>query len=347
GEALIDFLAEPEAGDGRPPRFACNAGGAPANVAVGIARLGGNSRFAGMLATVMFGDYLLGELAAHGVDTTATRRTDAAPTALAFVSLAAGGERSFSFYRPPAADLLFTAADFDDDLFVGLAAFHACSNSLTEPDIAAATMHGMRRAAAAGAVAGFDINPRPALRPRGIDPPAVGRAAAAGAVASFDINLRPALWPREVDPAPVVWKALEHAQLVKLSREELAFLARDGGEATAVERLLAHAEVVLATDGAAPIRWWTRSASGSAPTFAVQSIDTTAAGDAFVAALLQRIAGHGVDAGTLGFAFDDAGLRDDILRHAAAAGALATTALGAFAAMPAAAEVRALLAESA
>lgn len=317
GEALIDFLAEPEAGDGRPPRFACNAGGAPANVAVGIARLGGNSRFAGMLATDMFGDYLLGELAAHGVDTTATRRTDAAPTALAFVSLAAGGERSFSFYRPPAADLLFTAADFDDDLFVGLAAFHACSNSLTEPDIAAATMHGMRR------------------------------AAAAGAVASFDINLRPALWPREVDPATVVWKALEHAQLVKLSREELAFLARDGGEATAVERLLAHAEVVLATDGAAPIRWWTRSASGSAPTFAVKSIDTTAAGDAFVAALLQRIAGHGVDAGTLGSAFDDAGLRDDILRHAAAAGALATTTLGAFAAMPAAAEVRALLAESA
>src|SRR5690606_29419773 len=137
GEALIDFLAEPEAADGRPPRFACNAGGAPANVAVGIARLAGTARFAGMLATAMFGDLLLGALDAHGVDTTVTRRTDAAPTALAFVSLAAGGERSFSFYRPPAADLLFTVADFDDDLFAGLAAFHACSNSLTEPDIAA------------------------------------------------------------------------------------------------------------------------------------------------------------------------------------------------------------------
>src|SRR5690606_32691752 len=128
GEALIDFLALPAqpGEDGR--RFLEQAGGAPANVAVGIARLGGDARFVGMLSTDMFGDFLLAQLARFGVDCDQVRRTGDARTALAFVSLDARGERSFNFYRPPAADLLFRAADFDDGAFADLAAFHVCSN---------------------------------------------------------------------------------------------------------------------------------------------------------------------------------------------------------------------------
>ena len=316
GEALIDFLATPAAGDA-PRQFACNAGGAPANVAVGIARLGGDARFVGMLAKDMFGDFLLAQLRQHGVDTTGVRRTDAAPTALAFVSLAADGERSFSFYRPPAADLLFREQDFEPGMFGGIAVFHACSNSLTEPAIAAATLHGMRA------------------------------AAAAGALASFDMNLRPALWSRDADPLPLVWQALELAHLVKLSREELGVLARDTGEDAVMARLLAGTtHAVLVTDGAAPIRWWTRESAGTAATFGVEAIDTTAAGDAFVAGLLQCLAARGIGADDLGTAFTAADSREDLLRNAAAAGALASTRFGAFAAMPAAAEVRALLEES-
>jgi fructokinase len=317
GEALIDFLAAPAAEDPARP-FVRHAGGAPANVAVGIARLGGDARFIGMLAKDMFGDFLLGELQRHGVDARAVRRTDAAPTALAFVSLDPSGERSFSFYRPPAADLLFGESDFDADGFNGLAVFHACSNSLTETAIARTTLHGMRR------------------------------AADAGALVSFDLNLRPALWPARADPLPAVWHALECAHLVKLSREEFAFLARDGDEAGVRARLFsALAEVLLVTDGAAPIHWWTRQDAGSAATCSVDAIDTTAAGDAFVAGLLQRMVERGIDASGLRDAFNDTTLRNDLLLHAAASGALATTRFGAFAAMPSAAEVRALLEKSA
>lgn len=314
GEALIDFLALPAQAGEAGRRFLEQAGGAPANVAVGIARLGGDARFAGMLSEDMFGDFLLAQFARFGVDTRQVRRTGAARTALAFVSLGDDGERSFNFYRPPAADLLFGPGDFDAAAFAGLAAFHVCSNSLSGTPSRDATLHGMQL------------------------------AADAGALVSMDLNLRPALWPRDADPAPTLWRALERTQLVKLSGEELAFLAGAGAEQDVVARLLAHAaQAVLVTDGAAPIRWFTRAGHGTAPTFAVDAIDTTAAGDAFVAGLLQRLVEHGVGAAGLAPAFDDAAIRTDLLRHAAACGALATTRRGAFAAMPGRGDVRALL----
>jgi fructokinase len=313
GEALIDFLAQ-AARPGEPTRFVQHAGGAPANVAVGVARLGGDARFVGMLATDMFGDALFAELARHGVDLSQVRRSDEAPTALAFVRLGERGERSFSFRRPPAADLLFRNADFDVRAFAALSAFHACSNTLTEAGIAEATLHGM------------------------------ALARDAGALVSFDLNLRPALWPRGADPRPAIWRALELAQLVKLSAEEFAFLAADGSDVPA--RLFANAtRALVVTDGAAPLRWWTANAGGIVDTFAVEAIDTTAAGDAFVAGLLQRLVARGIDAASLARAFEDDASRTDLLRHAMAAGALATTRHGAFDAMPSAAEVRALAGE--
>jgi fructokinase len=112
GEALIDFLARPGATQSEPRAFLQFAGGAPANVAVAAARLGARSAFVGMLGTDMFGDFLQSSLADAGVDTSGIVRTDAARTALAFVQLAADGERSFTFYRPPSADLLFRDGHF-------------------------------------------------------------------------------------------------------------------------------------------------------------------------------------------------------------------------------------------
>jgi fructokinase len=317
GEALIDFLAEPVRGD-EPRRFTEHAGGAPANVAVGVARLGGDARFIGMLSRDMFGDALLAQFTRHGVDLSHARRTSEARTALAFVSLSPDGERSFNFYRPPAADLLFRAEDLDPAAFAQLAAFHACSNSLTEAGIAGATLHGMRL------------------------------ATDAGALVSFDVNLRPALWPPGVDPLPQVWQALACPHLVKVSREEFECLARRDGADAVIARLFAQAtQLLLVTDGAAPIRWWTRDVSGAAPTFAVAAIDTTAAGDAFVAGLLQGLVARGIVARTLAAAFDDAAVRDALLREAAACGALATTRFGAFAAMPTRADLQALLEQGA
>lgn len=315
GEALIDFLAEPPLA-GRPRAFLQHAGGAPANVAVAVARLGGRARFVGMLGSDMFGDFLLDSLAALNVDVTQVRRTAQAPTALAFVSLDAGGERSFSFYRPPAADLLFRDADFDEALFDETGIFHVCSNSLTDAAIARTTLDGMRR------------------------------ARAAGALVSFDMNLRPALWPREVDPLPRIRDVLGAADVVKLSGEELAFLADAGGGERRVLDALWHGStrLLVVTHGGAALRWHTPRRSGNVPSFAVRAVDTTAAGDAFVGGLLFGLAQREVTPRSFAALLGETDVLVATLRFAAACGALAVTRRGAFAAMPERADVEALLA---
>lgn len=317
GEILIDLLAQPPATPDQPRAFLQYAGGAPANVAVAAARLGLETQFVGMLGRDMFGDFLADSLDQHGVGTDFIARTAAAKTALAFVALDAHGERSFSFYRPPAADLLFRAGDFQAACFEQAACFHVCSNSLTEPDIAATTFEGMRR------------------------------ARAAGALVSLDLNLRPALWPADADPLPWLWQALELADVVKLSREELEFLAApldNESEGQVLRRLLAaHARWVVVTDGAAPLRWWTRDGHGEAPSFRVAMLDSTAAGDAFVGGLLAALVERGVDAAGLSAFCADAKAMSEVLRFGAAVGALAVTRKGAFAAMPSRDEVHALL----
>ncbi len=314
GEALVDFLARPPSQPGEPRHFVEYAGGAPANAAVAVARLGGVARFVGMLGDDMFGDMLASRLGDAHVDTRWVRRTTAAKTALAFVSLDAQGERSFSFYRPPAADLLFREADFDPDCFADAAVFHLCSNSLTADAIADATFAGIRR------------------------------AQEAGALVSMDLNFRASLWPDGVDPVPRLWQALAQADLVKLCRAELEVIARAGGTEQALQRLFqGRTQCVVVTNGAAPIHWITRTRQGIASTFTVGALDTTAAGDAFTGAWLQALVGRGVDRQGAAAFFGGAPLHEP-LRFAAAAGALATTRHGAFAAMPSRAEVEHLLA---
>jgi fructokinase len=303
GEALIDFHGTPS---GATPMFTAHAGGAPANVAVAVAKLGGQAAFVGMFGRDMFGDLLLHELAQAGVDTRHARRTDAANTALAFVSHAANGERDFSFYRPPAADLLFRDTDFDNAIFSTGSLFHAGSCSMTEPAAAAATLQGMTR------------------------------ARAAGALVSFDMNLRPALWPRGEDPAPTIWRALALADFVKLSAEELAFLAGSAGSENDVLARLweTDAKLVIVTNGEHGQHWFTPQACGEHAPFRVQAVDTTGAGDAFVGGCLYRFAEAHLDAQALAAFGADRDRLDATLRFASACGALAVTRTGSFAAMP-------------
>ncbi|HET6654715.1 MAG TPA: carbohydrate kinase [Gammaproteobacteria bacterium] len=305
GEALIDFHAGAPLEIAAPAQFTQYAGGAPANVAVAVARLGGRSAYVGMLGRDVFADFLLQSFNAAGVDTRYVARTAAANTGLAFVSLDAEGERRFSFYRPPAADLLFRPEHFDPACFESAAIFHACSNSLTEAVIADTTLAGMRS------------------------------ARRAGALISFDVNLRLALWPRDVDPRPRIWAALGEADLVKLCGAELAFLAEPLASQQAVLNRLweGRAALVLVTDGAAPIRYFTRDRSGSVPTLQTHAVNTNAAGDAFIGGFLYRLVAGQIGAAELN------GLcaGDDLtaaLRFAAACGAFAVTRHGAFTAMP-------------
>ena len=316
GEALIDFHGKPS---GAAPTFTAHAGGAPANVAVAIARLGGRAAFVGMFGRDMFGDLLLRELAAAGVDTTHAHRTDVANTALAFVSHAAHGERDFSFYRPPSADLLFRDDDFDPAIFASGNIFHAGSCSMTEPAIADTTLAGMTR------------------------------ARDAGALVSFDVNLRPALWPRGEDPAPTIWQALVLADFVKLSAEELAFLAASmDGENAAFARLWnGNAKLVVVTDGERATRWFTPNFGGEQNAFPVRAIDTTGAGDAFTGGCLYQVAKAGMDAAALATFAKDPDRIDAMLRFSAACGALAVTRAGSFAAMPALVDVERFLGQQA
>lgn len=316
GEALIDFFAQPVATPDTPRTFVQHAGGAPANVAVAAARLGVPTQFVGALGADMFGDFLLESLRAAGVGTDHVRRTDAARTALAFVAIDHQGERSFSFYRPPAADLLFQAGDFRPDCFAGAGAFHVCSNSLTGEPAAGATLHGMRL------------------------------ARDAGVLVSMDLNLRPMLWPEGIDPRPLLWQALEQADVIKLARNELDYLAGDGDERAVLGRLLqGAARWVVVTDGPAPVRWYSQGGQGELRSPRVRAIDTTAAGDAFVGGLLAHLVQAGVDAATLDGFVRDREAVEGALRFAASVGAIAVTRNGAFAAMPGLDDVQQLLKE--
>lgn len=308
GEALIDLLQDPR----DPALYHRNAGGAPANVAVGFARLGAAARFMGMLSNDGFGAFLRAELARCGVDLRHARTTADANTALAVVSLADDGERSFHFYRPPSADLLFGAADIDCAAFADQPWLHFCSNSLTHAGVRGATL---------------------AL---------LDAAERAGCPISFDINWRPALWPAGNDARGLVASLLPRAHVLKCSREEWDWLAADAGGADLLAaRCFAGATVlIVVTDGAAPVR--TRLAGAPWRLHAVEPvdvIDSTAAGDAFVAGLLFQLAQAGAAAdqaaAQLAAQLADPATLARHIAFAARCGAVACGRYGAFAALPA------------
>jgi len=313
GEALIDFHPEGRDELGFSRAYVPFAGGGQANVAVGVAKLGGQARFMGMLGRDRFGDFLVDQLERAGVDTGYAPRTAAAPTALAFVQLDEHGERSFEFYRPPSADMLFRSEHIDPAAFEDCAVLHVSSLSMSEPEGAEATRECMRR------------------------------ARAAGALVSFDLNLRPERWTRLDDPRPVMWSGLELADIVKLSAEELDYLAVGGEEAFLGRLWSGQTRLLVVTDGAAPMRWFAREAEGEMPSYRCEAVDSTAAGDAFVAGLLHGLAREGVDAAKFDAWAMDIRALHATLRLAAACGALTVTRRGSFSAMPDMDEVAAFM----
>jgi len=313
GEALVDMLSS-RLGTGPDAKadaattaarevFTPYAGGAPANVAVACARLGVPSRFLGMLGDDHFGDFLAAELDAHGVDTSGVVRTDAARTALAFVSRDAHGERTFDFYRPPAADLLYRLAHLPAGVFADPAIVHFCSNSLTEPEIAETTL----------AMAEM--------------------ARRAGCLVSVDANLRHNLWPGNSADISLVTRLLDAADLLKLATDELDDLRADHPrEGWLAERFANGVKVAVITDGPGEV-WLNGVGLDERITPPrVQAVDTTAGGDAFIGGLLAELANYP--------AMPQAEWHRDtaFLRHAVTlacrCGAHAVTRPGAYAALP-------------
>lgn len=319
GEALVDMLSSRVSNSQAPQglcleneRFTKFPGGAPANVAAAIGKLGGVSYFAGKVGNDMLGDYLTQSLEAMHVRTDYMLRTSEAKTGLAFVSLNSDGERTFEFYRGPSADLLFKPHEFQSDWFAQRGIFHFCSNTLTEPGISQATQAGL------------------------------DKARAAGWLISFDMNLRHNLWPEGTDPFESVWVSIKQADLVKVCAEELAFLCRYEDETKVLQKLLAAGvSLVLVTDGGNAMRYCTAGHRGSVQPPNVEMVDSTAAGDAFMGGLLFRLAELDTSVAGLATLGADQHRLEAILGFASACGAHAVTRPGAFTSLPSLREVTA------
>jgi fructokinase len=300
GELLIDFVAlENGVTVGEASGFLKAPGGAPANVAVAVERLGQRAAFLGQVGNDPFGYFLGDVLIAEGVETKGLRYTDKARTPLAFVSLGADGERSFMFYRNPSADMLMTPDDVAYDVIEAGRIFHYGSITLIDDPVRSATLA------------------------------AVEHARKSGLMISYDPNLRLALWPNEKAAKEGMRLGLEHAHIVKISEEELEFLTGNG---SAYALWKDQMQAIIVTHGAKGATLYTQGGKTHCPGFSVQSVDTTGAGDSFVAGFLVGVLEQG-------------GLKDpmSLLRFANATGALTTQAKGAIPALPLRSKVDAFL----
>jgi fructokinase len=261
GEALIDFLNfnQSQQGPLTLPEFRQYPGGAPANAAVAVAKLGGNARFVGQVGKDAFGDFLIQAMAAYGVDTSLVFQHAEAKTALAFVMLDEQGERSFSFYRHQTADVLFNQQQCDPDWFDNNSILHLCSNTLTTEAIADCSEH------------------------------LVSLAQQQGALVSFDVNLRHNLWSAGEADRERVNQLVYQADVVKFSKDELDYLA-DGETDTYIQHCLQQGcRLLLVTDGANLIHYHTADDQGAVQPPQVKAADTTAGGDAFIGGFLYAL----------------------------------------------------------
>lgn len=255
GELLIDFVAlEMGVTVGAASGFVKAPGGAPANVAAAVARLGYPSAFMGQVGDDPFGRHLADVLAAEDVDITGLTFSQEARTALAFVSNTADGDRSFMFYRHPSADMLMTSADVKLAVIDACAAFHYGSITfIHEPAASALTK-------------------------------ALDQAVAADKFISYDPNLRLPLWDSAEVAKAGILNGLKYANLLKISDEELVFLTC-GADVRPLWR--ERMEMICVTRGSAGavvhLKDGTVVEQGG---YAVKAADTTGAGDAFVAAML-------------------------------------------------------------
>ena len=268
GELLIDFVPQQKGcALDEVTHFERVAGGAPANVVAAVARLGGSAAMISQVGEDAFGTHILKVLQGNGVDTAAVFRTGRANTGLAFVSLDATGNREFSFFRNPSADLFLDESQTTPDLFTDCAALHFCSVDLVDWPVRQAH----RRA--------------------------IALAREAGAFVSFDPNVRLPLWDTPADCQAAIRAFLPAADLVKLSDDEVEFVTGCADERGAAEQLLAGGcKLVLVTRGAHGSAAYTQTAEAYADTLSVPVTDTTGAGDSFIGSFLYQLTRDGVGA---------------------------------------------------
>ena len=308
GELLIDFTESGMSPQGNP-LLEVNPGGAPCNVLAMLQNLDHKTAFLGKVGQDTFGDLLTDAITACGIEIRGLLRDRHVHTTLAYVHTLPGGDREFSFYRKPGADILLTAEELDEGLLTGCRIFHFGTLSLTDEPCRTATQV------------------------------AVHTAKEAGAILSFDPNLREPLWDDLGEAKRQIEWGLARCDILKISDNEVLFMTGERdfekGAAMLLDRF-PNIRLLNITAGPDGSHCFYGGRHVSAPGVRVRTIETTGAGDTFCACVLHDVLQNGLDDRT-----DDSLVA--MLRFANAAAAIVTTRKGALRVMPTLSEIQALL----
>lgn len=311
GELLIDFTENGTTSQGNP-LLEANPGGAVCNVLAMLGRLGKKTAFIGKVGQDMFGTQLKNAVEEVGIDTRALFMDEEVHTTLAFVHTYPDGDRDFSFYRNPGADMMLTKNEVPDDLIQNSRLFHFGTLSSTHEGVREATRH------------------------------AIEVAKNAGCIITFDPNLRPPLWKSLDDARREIEYGMTKCDVLKISDNEVEFLfdTTDYDKGAALIREKYNIPLVLITMGKAGSHaYYKDMLVEAAPFLQKTTIETTGAGDTFCASTLNYILEHGLENLT------EENLME-MLTFANAAASLITTRKGALRVMPSRQEVIDFIAES-
>ncbi len=304
GELLIDFTENGSSSQGNP-LLEANPGGAPCNVLAMLEQLGKKTAFIGKVGKDMFGTQLKNAVEEVGIDTRNLVMDETVHTTLAFVHTYPDGDRDFSFYRDPGADMMLTKEEVQEDLIRDSRIFHFGTLSSTHKGVREATRH------------------------------AIEVAKAAGCIITFDPNLRPPLWKSLEDARAEIEYGMTKCDVLKISDNEVEFLfgTTDYDKGAALIRDKYNIPLVLITMGKEGSRaYYKELRTESAPFLQENTIETTGAGDTFCASTLNYVLEHGLDSLT------EENLME-LLTFANAAASLITTRKGALRVMPTRQEV--------
>jgi fructokinase len=257
GELLIDFVP---ARIGNDAGFLPKPGGAPANVAVAVSRLGGSSAFIGKVGQDRFGSFLKGVLDSERVNVSGLISDASALTTLAFVHLDEKGDRSFSFYRKHCADTKLQWDEMDISLVLESKIVHFGSVSLTDHPAKEAVLY------------------------------AAEYARKHGVLVSYDPNYRPLLWDSEDAAISAIQAGLGFADIIKVSGEEMRMFTGKDDVAEGTKILAEYgATLIVVTLGEAGAFFRCGQIAAAVPTIKVDVVDTNGAGDAFFGGLLYQL----------------------------------------------------------
>lgn len=299
GEILIDFTKQGINEEGQA-MFAQNPGGAPANVAVAVRRLGGRSAFLGKAGQDMHGEFLRNVLEKEGVAVQGMILDQKYFTTLAFVGVSQTGERTFSFARKPGADTKIQKEELDVDVLDHSTIFHVGSLSLTAQPARDTTFY------------------------------AVKRAKEKGSMISYDPNYRASLWQNEKEAIDYMRSMIPYVDIMKISDEETELLTGKKEVENAAEELLQQGiKVVAITLGKEGTFLYTKEGGRKVPGFTSRVVDTNGAGDSFCGGFLYKIS-------TCGKQLDEIGLEElaEYTRFGNAVASLCVERKGAIPAMP-------------